>query len=176
MIQIIGDIIPNKQYQYDMYLSEHIGNVRKSWDLIKDKIDDSELVNEVTALVINHDKSKYGEEEYEPYLEYFYGDKDEDAFNVAWNHHQKNNPHHWQYWLLREDEGKDIALDIPDKYILEMLCDWNSFVLKNMDYTIMDWYTENKKKIVLSSETKKKLESYIKLFDGVVELGGEDDD
>ena len=107
MIQIIGDIVPNKQYQYDMYLSEHIGNVRKSWDLIKDKIDDNELVNEVTALVINHDKSKYGEEEYEPYLEYFYGDKDEDAFNVAWNHHQKSNPHHWQYWLLREDEGKD---------------------------------------------------------------------
>ena len=19
-------------------------------------------------------------------------------FDVAWNHHQKNNPHHWQYW------------------------------------------------------------------------------
>jgi len=26
-------------------------------------------------------------------------------FDIAWNHHQKRNKHHWQYWLLTEDNN-----------------------------------------------------------------------
>ncbi len=50
-----------------------------------------------------HDWTKFLPSEWSPYVEYFYGDGGKGAFDVAWNHHQKRNPHHWQYWLLRED-------------------------------------------------------------------------
>lgn len=71
-----------------------------------------------------HDWSKFRPSEWGPYVEYFYGSKPDPTedelinllreltrdgceanFNVAWNHHQKRNPHHWQYWLLIEDSG-----------------------------------------------------------------------
>jgi hypothetical protein len=45
-------------------------------------------------------------------------------FDSAWNIHQKRNKHHWQYWVLIMDNGSIEALDIPEKYIKEMLCDW----------------------------------------------------
>lgn len=74
---------------------------------------------------ITHDWSKFLPSEWVAYAKYFYGtfryekiadigglyrsfgDSDADAkeywearFNEAWNHHQKRQPHHWQYWLI----------------------------------------------------------------------------
>lgn len=75
---------------------------------------------------IKHDWSKFLPSEWFPYVEYFYGEKEDTgrlvtkngvlvpeflppvgakvAFNEAWNHHQKRNRHHWQYWLLTQDQ------------------------------------------------------------------------
>lgn len=58
-----------------------------------------------------HDLSKFRPSEWFPYVEKFYGGwKDIDAFHpvtesfsYAWLLHQHRNPHHWQYWLLRND-------------------------------------------------------------------------
>jgi hypothetical protein len=68
-----------------------------------------------------HDLSKLHPGEWFPYVEAFYGkfgyswngvgcinekslhDHAMLSFDKAWLHHQHNNPHHWQYWLLRED-------------------------------------------------------------------------
>ena len=69
--------------------------------------------------LVNHDQSKYDEEEYEAYDDYFYGKegKDEDdiavidnAFDYAWLHHIHHNPHHWQYWVLVNDDDGTKAL------------------------------------------------------------------
>lgn len=45
-------------------------------------------------------------------------------FDIAWNHHQKRNPHHWQYWVLMNDNGSVEAMPMPFEDKVEMLCDW----------------------------------------------------
>ena len=87
---------------------------------------------------IAHDISKFTPTEWFPYVETFYGDKPSPRdhsgaydplkiggdFDYAWLSHQHNNPHHWQYWMLRGDDGWTKTLPMPHKYRLEMLCDW----------------------------------------------------
>ena len=104
----------------------------------------------------------YREEEYGPYDEYFYGSKDNiDEFNYAWLHHIHNNAHHWQYWVLVNDEGT-VALDMPYNYIIEMILDWWSFSWKSNNlYEIFSWYEEHKKTMILNENTKIIVESIL---------------
>lgn len=53
-----------------------------------------------------HDWSKFLPSEWLPYARYFYGKPGEagrQEFDLAWLLHQKRNPHHWQFWVLLED-------------------------------------------------------------------------
>ncbi len=45
-------------------------------------------------------------------------------FSRAWLLHQHRNPHHWQFWILREDSGKTFALTPKAIDADEMLADW----------------------------------------------------
>ena len=85
-------------------------------------------------------------------------------FNHAWLHHIHNNAHHWQYWILNNDDPNkgEIILDMPDNYIFEMICDWWSFSwAKGNLYEIFDWYNERKNYIKLSDKTRKKVEDIL---------------
>lgn len=154
--------------KYDEYLEEHIGNVKKAYDLLvySGVFDYSRATKDA---IDEHDASKYDEEEYDAYGEYFYGDKkdvehkDDEDFQRAWLHHQHHNPHHWQYWLLREDDGgKPIALEMPLEYVQEMICDWLAFSIKNNNLKeIQKWYDENNKNQILHKKTKKLVEKYL---------------
>lgn len=59
-----------------------------------------------------HDWSKFLPSEFMPYANYFYGfrgmksEASKQAFNQAWLYHQRRNLHHWQYWLLQEDDPR----------------------------------------------------------------------
>lgn len=60
-----------------------------------------------------HDWSKFLSCEWFPYARTFYKPDgshqyapDGTGFDVAWNHHQKHQPHHWQYWLLNWDQPR----------------------------------------------------------------------
>ncbi len=101
---------------------------------------------------IMHDISKFGPKEWFPYVEHFYGSKKgkiDPDFDYAWLHHQKRNPHHWQYWIL-----KDRALEMKEPYRTEMLCDW---IGANKAYkskqSIFEWFKENKDSMILGPET-----------------------
>lgn len=163
--------------KYDEYLEEHIDNVKKAYNLlVKEGIFEED---EITESIINeHDKSKYDKEEYYPYGEYFYGDKkdvehkDDIEFQNAWLHHQHHNPHHWQHWLLKEDENKElIALEMPKKYVKEMICDWLSFSIKSGDLQeIHKWYKENKKKQILHEKTRELVEKYLEKIKEIKEV------
>lgn len=153
---------------YDKYLKEHIGNVQHAYMLLVDNgifEQDDSIQNQIK----NHDKSKYEPEEYNAYGEYFYGSKknvahkDDKDFKYAWLHHQHNNPHHWQHWLLKEDESEQLeALDMPDNYIQEMICDWMAFSIAKKDIReLFKWYENNKSKQILSVATKTKVEKYL---------------
>ena len=154
--------------KYDAYLKEHISNVKLGYKWIKENLPD--LLNGATpnlkSEIDNHDKSKYSEEEYKAYDDYFYGDtksKEVDYnFDLAWNHHQKNNPHHWQYWVLLKDEGETVPLDMDYDSILHMICDWWSFSWKSGNlYGIFDWYKKNKEKQIMSKKTRKVVEEVL---------------
>lgn len=153
---------------YNKYLTEHIGGVQQAYQLL---IDNGvfDYIPQTQENIKNHDKSKYSDEEYDAYGEYFYGDKkdvahkDDIEFKYAWLHHQHNNPHHWQYWVLKEDDSRELeALEMPIEYVQEMICDWLSFSLKKGDLSeIEKWYKDNKPKQILHENTRKLVEEYL---------------
>lgn len=185
--------------QYDTYLSEHIGNVQKGYEWIKtylpelvseiNFIEEKAYYGELDEIIAAHDKSKYNNKpdaenyydltpEYDAYAEYFYGtktDEVEEAFNRAWLSHIHSNPHHWQHWLLQNDDPKLglKRLDIPYVFIVEMVCDWWSFSWKTGNlYEIFSWYETNKAGILLSDKSQKTLEHILaELKDKLDELG-----
>lgn len=151
--------------KYYDYLESHIAGVNKALDwLIKNipsicsEYDEDELKD----LILAHDKSKYSEEELHAYANYFYGNKTAEVkenFDYAWLHHQHNNPHHWQYWLLQNDEDGLKILEMPQIYMIEMICDWWAFSwVKNDLSEIFTWYDKNKKKIKLHEKSRKFVE------------------
>ena len=161
--------------EYDEYLKEHIGNVKKAYTWLEEHL--PQVTDDVhwslSHSLSGHDESKYSESEYDAYDKYFYGGNRSfavvEAFNQAWNHHIHNNPHHWQYWVLLEDDPKSgepyIALAMPDEYIVEMICDWWSFSWKSGELTeIFDWYDKHKGIMKLHKNTSKTVESILQLI------------
>lgn len=164
--------------QYIDYLREHIGNVAKAihWmidhQIIPEGIPGSK--NDMIFMAMSHDNSKYSREEFNAYDDYFYGKKgrDEDdievidsTFDYAWLHHIHWNPHHWQHWVLLEDEGKIKPLEMPVEFVYEMIADWWSFSFKKGNlYEIFDWYEEHKNRIHLHEKTRKLVEETLLLI------------
>ena len=150
--------------QYDEYLINHIQNVKNGLEWMKLSLFDKLNIKEkdfrdlIDVTIENHDESKYSEEEYIPYMYYFYSEEQNkwlDRFNHAWLHHIHNNPHHWQHWVLYEDEGNSFALDMPMHYIIEMICDWWAFSWSSNNlYEIFDWYKEHRDKQLMSLNTR----------------------
>ena len=155
---------------YKEYLTQHISNVKLGfeWMLINlPELFEGYDADYLGNLISQHDASKYDEAEFEPYAEYFYGDKGgKDVlyeFNRAWLHHQHFNPHHWQHWVLREDDGNTVAIEMPKEYVLEMISDWWAFSWKeNNLYEIFKWYENNTEKHIFHETTKKLVEDILK--------------
>ena len=167
--------------QYDSYLAKHINGVEDCYNYIliwfKPEQLDSILPNLPEKLVLDtqftmHDSTKRSTEEYAAYDQYFYHDgkgdaKKEDDFSKAWWHHIRHNPHHWQYWVYPDDDGpldssKLKAVEMEDRYILEMICDWWSFSwASNNLFEVFDWYDSHKDKMVLGPETRQKVEKLL---------------
>lgn len=155
--------------EYNQYLEEHISNVIRAWDeQLKPSIENDYLeqdIKEAELSILEHDSSKYQSDEYYAYLNHFYpSDKypdDEDAYGMAWLLHQHRNPHHWQYWVLPNDDGSIRSLDIPFSEVCNMLCDWHSFSAKDPSSTAQKWYADNGSKMQLSDETKRLIDELI---------------
>lgn len=159
--------------EYTDYLNEHIGAVQKAARWMVDNVPIVKALpyDERMRLLDNalaHDESKYQACEYMPYDNYFYGEKDEEAFNRAWLHHIHNNPHHWQHWVLVNDDGaigdagKVVALEMPTLYALEMVADWWSFSWRTGNLEeVFDWYEEHRDSIILHPKTREFVEAVL---------------
>lgn len=127
---------------------------------------------------ITHDLSKFSPSEFKAYAWKFYGGKQasrallkatgtehmciskediEEDFQNAWEHHYKNNKHHWNYW---------IGQDMPEIYIKQMICDWKGMSRKFGD-TAQEFYMKNHDKIELSHCSRVLLEFNLGLIDSV---------
>lgn len=133
-----------------------------------------------------HDISKFRPSEFKVYADYFYGkpkpirlvshpsvprlnifniytqEQLEKDFDRAWLHHQHRNKHHWQYWILRNDSGTVEYIDMPTKYVKEMVADWigagRAINGKYSGYEeVVEWYNKNKHNMEMSENTRKKV-------------------
>ncbi|MBO5711463.1 MAG: hypothetical protein J6R47_01360 [Acholeplasmatales bacterium] len=172
--------------QYNQYLDQHIGNVQRGYDWLKENlpevlsednyVHETSYYGELDEIIEQHDKSKYNKVpdaenyydlacEWDAYNDYFYGEKTpevESAFNKAWLAHIHANPHHWQHWLLQHDDEGLECLDMPYVFIIEMICDHWSFSWKSDNlYEIFKWYDDHKEGIQFSDKTRKTYESIL---------------
>ena len=155
-------------FAYDQYLAEHIGNVNKGLHWMLDNLGFKEEKTALEeAMLHSHDESKYSTEEYDAYDKYFYGGnrsyKVVQDFNYAWLHHIHQNPHHWQYWVLLEDDPESglpyKALEIPMHVIFEMIADWWSFSWKSGNlFEIFNWYADHRSKQIINPKSREIVE------------------
>lgn len=156
--------------EYNIYISQHKENVRNAYEWMTVHIPDKLPTGLSSALdnILSHDASKYEDDEYKAYDRYFYGGNRSyqvlEDFNRAWLTHIHRNPHHWQHWILCQDNPKEgeIILDMPIQYIVEMICDWWAFSWIKGDLTeIFKWYDERKDYIKLSPKTRKTVDDIL---------------
>ena len=124
-----------------------------------------------------HDLSKFYPNEFIPYAKWFYGEYGvkinndienkpisirvkhsllKDRFKKAFEKHYAKNKHHWNYWINQA---------MPEKYIIQMICDWKAMSLK-FGGTAQEYYANNYDKIDLTIESRCKLEFNLGLIPG----------
>lgn len=145
-------------------------------------------------LGIIHDWSKFRPSEFIPYARHFYGqdrigqvekekvegydksrDVEDEDFNKAWLYHIHRNKHHWQYWVLIQDENEDMVLEMPLRYRNELLADWVGAgkAITGKD-NIKEWYLKHADKFRFAPTTRDRIELIINLredLDSHVEEG-----
>lgn len=174
--------------EYDEYLREHIQNVQKAYQWLIDNLDLQKLGIEllinsqdsISEMANSHDQSKFGKAEYDAYDNYFYGKNRsyavKKAFDFAWLQHQHKNPHHWQYWVLINDDPDNNSLSItplrmPAGYVLEMIADWWSFSWKKGNLMeIFKWYDDHRDAMLLEDQTRKLVENILSAMKEILEM------
>lgn len=121
--------------------------------------------------LIIHDWSKFTPLEWTAYANYFYREGGDEAhaasggqhdpsngnyrFNRAWLSHQHKNPHHWQHWLLKNDDGTSSALPMPEHFVKEMVADWmGAGIAQGKRGDIWSWWSNNRSKMILHPYTE----------------------
>lgn len=153
--------------KYFKYIIEHKKNVFKCCiKMAKKKWNEQEKIMALMLIIhaFTHDLSKFRLSEFKPYAIWFYGENGKNAdpnslndfeiwtnrlnFNNAWKKHYKRNKHHWNHWKNK---------NMPYKYILQMICDWEAMGIK-FGNTAAEYYISNCDKIKISTDSKILLE------------------
>lgn len=156
-------------YKYDQYLAQHKANVEKGFRWLQRNLPElTEGSGAEHNIIFVHDQSKKNPDEYDAYDRYFYGGNRSYSvvknFRKAWLLHIHRNPHHWQYWVLINDDPEEgeICLEMPYEYIIEMFCDWWSFSWQKGNlFEIFVWYNEHGDYIKLHPDTRKIVEDIL---------------
>ena len=148
---------------YDMYVQEHINNVRSAFDIFglelcelviekrnnKNISDAKSLYYKVENVLSSHDKSKYDIEEFDAYAAKFYTSKEdnlntiESDFNKAWEHHLSENKHHPEYWCITNNNNKIILIvSMSQVSFVEMILDWISVSMCHKS-SVLDWWNKS---------------------------------
>jgi hypothetical protein len=167
--------INKKSDEYKKYIEEHRENVKRSFRIlysmgILHKYLSNPDINILFTEVEHHDLSKYSDEEFEAYRNYFYPKIGErrnlESYNNAWEHHYRNNDHHWEYWYNKDDNTfKDGDKKIP---YMHMCIDWMAMSIK-FNNSIMEYYNSHIEKIKIDPLYINYVESIISDIDGILE-------
>lgn len=85
-------------------------------------------------------------------------------FKHAWLQHIHLNKHHWQHYVLHNDDGTTDLLPMPDLYIREMVADWAG-ASKTYGGNLKEWYEKTKPHRMLESNTRLLVEYYLNMVD-----------
>jgi hypothetical protein len=78
---------------------------------------------------------------------------------MAWLLHQRRNSHHWQAWILRNDDGSVKTLPMPERFAREMVADWiGAGRAISGRQNPRPWYEDNKHKMQLHPDTRRLVE------------------
>lgn len=115
-------------------------------------------------LALLHDADKLWPDEFRAYAASFQGDRYHRAgdFLGAWHRHQRRSKHHWQAWVVLDEDGTLKPLPMPARYRREMLADWRAASV-GYGRTAADWYAEHAYLMVLHDETRRWVESELGL-------------
>ena len=125
---------------------------------------------------LTHDLSKYSAKEFWAGVKYYQGTRSPQArerevlgYSAAWLHHKGRNKHHFEYWTDVNPAGETVFVEMPPKYLAEMVCDRiaASKVYKGKSYTVdcpLNYYLSRKDKLAMHPETGKKLEYFLTLL------------
>lgn len=115
---------------------------------------------------ITHDLSKFRPSEFIPYAKFFYAkdrannykksDEDDPNFQTGWNHHQKRNKHHWNYWVSVTRKNEIISIEMPLKYVRQMVADWNGMSRK-FGGTTIGYFESNRESMILHPLTEERI-------------------
>ena len=178
---IYGDIERKKQFtkrkqQYTDYVNEHIRNVHNMYHFYMpvwmDYFGNGPIFGELDRIIEDHDKSKFSDEEFGPYMRRFFPENPVEKgtklpatpdFNKAWLHHIQNNAHHPEHWCLYEEKDGEIiktVFDMPETEIIALLCDWAAMSIYCHD-TIWNYWEGAGKTKVLSDNTSKLIDYFV---------------
>lgn len=102
-----------------------------------------------------------------------------EEFDKAWLYHQRKNLHHWQWWILKYDNGELVKIEMPIAYAKEMVADWRGAgrAITGKD-DILEWYGKNREKIQIHENTRTYIEELMdykeneNVSEGVTEENG----
>lgn len=168
-------LIKYKEYKYLNYIDEHRFNIDQAFEEMMMCTDLSEWFNwsedfciKLKDRVVMHDLSKYTEDEFDAYRRYYHPiDRYEKIlaksdFDEAWEHHWKNNRHHWQ---ARQNDPElehmteELSLDC-----LENILDWMAMGYKFNDRPYQ-FYEKHKNEIKLPKIQRDFIEKVI--YEGI---------
>lgn len=118
----------------------------------------------VISLIV-HDYTKLYPTFMISYGRQFFGDQsDPTGFAYTWLHHQNCHRHHWEYWIMctghnRGGFGDGHILDMPEKYVREMVADWlaASRTYEKAEVQSLEtwpWFEQNFERIQVSEPTR----------------------
>jgi len=147
----------NKTREYLDYIEEHIKNVKRAWIEIQEKcndmffIQDDNYYESIGQEVVKHDLSKMSEYEFIQYRRAFFKTESEPKYDMgqAWEHHKKNNPHHWQNWINQYSPNRRQWI----VHCVHMIIDWMAMGYKFGD-TAQKYYEQNKDKVKIPDEAE----------------------
>lgn len=129
---------------------------------------------------IMHDLSKYMPVEFFRGVKYFQGDRSpndaermDTGVSLAWLHHKGRNKHHFEYWIdydvMGEQKGGMTGLEMPLRYVVEMVCDRiaASKIYKKEEYTDrapLEYFEKGKARYMMHKNTMKLLEKLLTLL------------
>lgn len=92
----------------------------------------------------------------------------QETFDRAWLHHIHASDHHWQHWILRQDDGTIKLLPMPDAALREMVADWmGAGRAINGTWEVAKWYEQFKDRIELETQTRYTVERLLGRYAGL---------